>query len=84
MPRQVRQQLAPHPLALYIVAISVGAGLIPLVAPRWAQQMPHNLQILLESGILLAALTSVALNLYFNGSKGDLAGSVEASGAVGH
>ncbi|MBK7617393.1 MAG: purine permease [Burkholderiales bacterium] len=69
---------------LYIVAISVGAGLIPLVAPRWAQQMPHNLQILLESGILLAALTSVALNLYFNGSKGDLAGSVEASGAVGH
>ncbi|MBP6677410.1 MAG: purine permease [Vitreoscilla sp.] len=69
---------------LYIVAISIGMGLVPLVAPRWAQQMPHNLQILLESGILLAALTAVALNLYFNGSKGDVAGSVEASGAIGH
>ena len=28
---------------LYIVAISVGAGLIPLVAPRWTQQMAHGL-----------------------------------------
>jgi len=55
---------------LYIVAISVGAGLVPLVAPRWAQQMPHDLQILLESGILLAALTAVGLNLYFNGPRG--------------
>jgi NCS2 family nucleobase:cation symporter-2 len=69
---------------LYIVAISIGMGLVPLVAPRWAQQMTHDLQILLESGILLAALTAVALNLYFNGSRGDLAGSVEASGAIGH
>lgn len=69
---------------LYIVAISMGMGLLPLVAPRWAQQMPHDLQILLESGILLAALTAVVLNLYFNGSRGDVAGSVEASGAVGH
>jgi len=68
---------------LYIVAISIGMGLVPLVAPRWAQQMPHDLQILLESGILLAALTAVGLNLYFNGSRGDLAGSVEASGAIG-
>jgi NCS2 family nucleobase:cation symporter-2 len=65
------------------VAIAVGAGLVPLVAPRWAQQMPHNLQILLESGILLAALTAVLLNLYFNGSRGDTAASVEASKSFG-
>ena len=47
-----------------------GAGLVPLVAPRWAQHMPHSLQVLLQSGILLAALTAVVLNLYFNGSRG--------------
>ncbi|MBQ0932058.1 purine permease [Ideonella sp. 4Y16] len=65
---------------LYIVAISVGMGLVPLVAPRWTQQMPHQLHPLLESGILLAALTAVLLNLFFNGSRGaDTAASVEAS-----
>jgi uric acid transporter len=28
---------------LYIVALSIGFGLIPLVAPRWTQQMAHGL-----------------------------------------
>ena len=54
---------------LYIVAISIGAGMIPLVAPRWSQQMPHGLQPLLESGILLTAIAAVLLNLYFNGAQ---------------
>jgi NCS2 family nucleobase:cation symporter-2 len=53
---------------LYIVALSIGFGLIPLVAPRWMQQMPHNLHPLLESGILLTSLAAVALNLFFNGN----------------
>ena len=56
---------------LYIVAISIGAGMIPLVAPRWSQQMAHALHPLLESGILLTALSAVLLNLYFNGGKMD-------------
>ena len=34
---------------LYIVALSIGFGLIPLVAPRWTQQMAHSLHPLLES-----------------------------------
>lgn len=55
---------------LYIVALSIGFGLIPLVAPRWAQQMSHSLHPLLESGILLTALAAVALNLFFNGTRG--------------
>ncbi len=67
---------------LYIVAISVGAGLIPLVAPRWTQQMAHSLHPLLESGILLAAVSAVGLNFYFNGSKADEAGAVEAAKAA--
>ncbi len=64
---------------LYIVAISIGAGMIPLVAPRWSQQMPHALHPLLESGILLTALSAVLLNLYFNGGKGDTAAAVAAA-----
>jgi uracil-xanthine permease len=64
---------------LYIVAISIGAGLIPLVAPRWNQQMPHALGTLLESGILLTSLTAVLLNLYFNGGRGDTGDAVEAA-----
>lgn len=54
---------------LYIVALSLGFGMIPLVAPRWAQQMAHGLHPLLESGILLSAVAAVALNLFFNGSR---------------
>jgi NCS2 family nucleobase:cation symporter-2 len=64
---------------LYIVALSIGFGLIPLVAPRWSQQMAHSLHPLLESGILLTAVAAVALNLFFNGAKADTAGAIEAA-----
>ncbi|TXN80600.1 nucleobase:cation symporter-2 family protein [Methylobacterium sp. WL8] len=52
---------------LFIVAVSVGFGMIPLVAPNFFKQMPHALHPLLESGILLCAIAAVALNLFFNG-----------------
>jgi uric acid transporter len=55
---------------LYIVAVSVSAGMIPLVAPAWAQHMPHSLAPLLESGILLTTITAVLLNMFFNGAQG--------------
>jgi NCS2 family nucleobase:cation symporter-2 len=67
---------------LYIVALSVGFGLIPLVAPRWSQHMAHSLHPLLESGILLTAVAAVVLNLFFNGAKGDATGSIEAAKAA--
>jgi NCS2 family nucleobase:cation symporter-2 len=67
---------------LYIVALSVGFGLIPLVAPRWTQQMAHGLHPLLDSGILLTAVAAVALNLFFNGARGDTVGAVEAAKAA--
>ncbi len=67
---------------LYIVALSIGFGLIPLVAPRWMQQMAHGLHPLLESGILLTAVAAVALNLFFNGAKEDKAGAIEAAKAA--
>jgi len=67
---------------LYIVALSIGFGLVPLVAPRWTQHMAHSLHPLLESGILLTAIAAVLLNLYFNGGKEDKAGAIEAAKAA--
>ncbi|WP_029527996.1 nucleobase:cation symporter-2 family protein [Polaromonas glacialis] len=64
---------------LYIVALAIGFGLIPLVAPRWMQQMAHGLHPLLESGILLTAVSAVLLNLFFNGAKADVGSSIEAA-----
>ena len=64
---------------LYIVALAIGFGLIPLVAPRWTQQMAHSLHPLLESGILL---TAVVLNIFFNGARGDEAGAINAAEAA--
>jgi uracil-xanthine permease len=64
---------------LYIVAIAIGVGLIPLVAPRWSQQMPKALHPLLESGILLTAVAAVLLNLYFNGSRDTTAETAQAA-----
>jgi NCS2 family nucleobase:cation symporter-2 len=52
---------------LFVVAISVGFGMIPLVAPNFFRYTPDVLHPLLESGILLAAIASVVLNLFFNG-----------------
>jgi len=67
---------------LYIVALSIGFGLVPLVAPRWMQHMAHSLHPLLESGILLTAISAVVLNLYFNGGRDDTAGAIEAAKAA--
>ncbi len=62
-----------------IVAISIGVGMIPLIAPRYLQWMPHGIHPLIESGILLASISAVALNLYFNGAKGDTSAAVAAA-----
>ena len=53
---------------LYIVAISIGFGMIPLVAPTFFAKLPSQLGPILNSGILLTAISAVALNLYFNGA----------------
>jgi NCS2 family nucleobase:cation symporter-2 len=66
---------------LFIVAISVGFGMIPLVAPNFFHQFPAVLKPLLESGILLAAIVSVALNAFFNGVGG--AEQARASASAG-
>jgi NCS2 family nucleobase:cation symporter-2 len=64
---------------LFIVAVSVGFGMIPLVAPNFKQWLPHGLHPLIESGILLASIAAVALNLYFNGASSDSSDAIEAA-----
>ncbi len=72
---------------LFVVAISVGFGMIPLVAPNFFRYTPDVLHPLLESGILLAAIVSVALNLFFNGltsTEAAYAASSAAAAAAEH
>ena len=44
-------------------------GMIPLVADKFFSQIPAALGTILHSGILLATIAAVSLNLYFNGLK---------------
>lgn len=55
---------------LLVVAVSVGIGMIPLVAPAMLAQLPAWTAPFAHSGITLAALTAVMLNLFFNGAGG--------------
>ena len=64
---------------LFIVAISIGFGLIPLVAPQFFKAMPHELSPILESGILLSAIMAVILNVYFNGMGSAAAAEADAA-----
>ncbi len=64
---------------LFIVAVSIAIGMIPLIAPRYLQWMPHDIHPLIESGILLASVSAVLLNLFFNGASGDSREAVEAA-----
>ena len=64
---------------LFIVAVSIGVGMIPLIAPNFKQWMPHGLHPLIESGILLASISAVLLNLFFNGANGDDSAAIAAA-----
>ena len=64
---------------LFIVAVSIGIGMVPLIAPNFKQWMPHSIHPLIESGILLASIAAVALNLFFNGAAADDSDAVNAA-----
>jgi xanthine/uracil permease len=55
---------------LFIVAISVGFGMIPLVAPTFFAALPKSVGPVFNSGIVLAAVAAILLNIYFNGANG--------------
>jgi xanthine permease len=54
---------------LIIVATSVGAGLLPVVAPKFYEHFPAWFATIFHSGISATALVAVVLNLVFNHFK---------------
>jgi NCS2 family nucleobase:cation symporter-2 len=49
-----------------VVAVSIGVGMIPLVAPTMLARLPGWAAPLVHSGITLAAVSAVSLNFLFN------------------
>jgi uric acid transporter len=56
-----------HRHNLFIVAIAIGFGLIPTVAPDFFKNFYVPLKPVLGSGIILTTLVAVALNAFYNG-----------------
>jgi xanthine permease len=55
-----------------VVALSLGMGVLPIATPQLFLKAPEAAQLFLNSGIFLAALTAVLLNLFFNGGQGSV------------
>ncbi len=69
---------------LFIVAISLGFGMIPEVAPNFEMWLPHVIHPLIDSGILLATISAVLLNAFFNGGSGTIEEMRKAAEAIEH
>ena len=69
---------------LFIVAISIGFGMIPLVADGFFAQLPKALGPLLHSGILLASIVAVLLNVFFNQIQSFEAAELESAESSAH
>ena len=63
----------------FIVAVAVSFGLIPLIAPNFNMWMPASIKPLIDSGILLAAVAAVSLNLFFNGASDDAGSDLKSA-----
>jgi NCS2 family nucleobase:cation symporter-2 len=53
---------------LLVVAVSIGIGMVPLIAPAMLDHLPGWAAPFARSGITLAAVTAVLLNALFNGA----------------
>ena len=67
---------------LMIVAIGIGFGMLTLIAPNFFDRFPKDLKPLLDSGILLTTIVTVALNAYFNGGGSEEGGKAETKAAT--
>ncbi|WP_448956431.1 nucleobase:cation symporter-2 family protein [Labrys neptuniae] len=52
---------------LYIVAVSVGIAMVPVVADNIFDQLPSALEKFLHSGVLVGTFAAALLNILFNG-----------------
>ena len=55
---------------IFIVAISIGIGVIPTMVPDFFKGFPAWSQTIMHSGITLGSITAIVLNAFFNGSRG--------------
>jgi xanthine permease len=51
---------------VFVVAIAIGFGMIPIVSPNFFHIMPKELGPIFNDGIILASISAVLLNAYFN------------------
>lgn len=51
---------------LIIIALSLTAGIIPMVSPEFFTEFPKWVQILCHSGISTTCITALVLNIFFN------------------
>ncbi len=56
-----------------VVAISIGFGLIPIVAPNFFHVLPATLKPIFGDGIILTSISAVALNAFFNKTSAEQA-----------
>nr|WP_256581786.1 solute carrier family 23 protein [Pseudomonas sp. S09F 262] len=49
-----------------LVAVSIGMGLIPVVRPEFFAQLPLWMSPITHSGIAMATLSALSLNILFN------------------
>jgi xanthine permease len=62
-----KADLSTKPNNIFIIAIATAMGLIPTLASGLFGFFPSSVGPLMSSGITLAALTAVILNIFFNG-----------------
>ena len=56
--------------SVLVAAVSIGMGMIPMMAPGFFAHLPEWTKVITDSGIILATLTAILLNLLFNGLSG--------------
>ena len=66
---------------LYVVALSLGVGLIPVVDPHFFDKLPPSISTFLHNGVVLGVATAIVLNLLLNRSRG--AGALHTAAAAG-
>jgi len=67
---------------LIVAVVPIGCGMIPLVAPNLFRAAPGMLRTLLDSGIPLATIASVALSAFLKAAPAGAGAACVASGHV--
>jgi xanthine permease len=65
--------------SVLVAAVSIGVGMIPMLAPTFFSHLPDWTKVITESGIILTTLTAIVLNILFNGLSDPEDAACEAS-----